>query len=55
MKACELAPEMVKVLEQVAWHYEQTQRDSVSRGLPHEIGQAARALLAKLEGYRDPD
>ena len=44
-----LAPEMAEIIEQTAWHYEQTQRDGVSQNLPHKIGQAARALRARLE------
>lgn len=43
------APELLALVEQVAWHYEQSERDNAS-SIPHTIGQTARALLARIEG-----
>ena len=50
------APDLLAVVQQLAWRYESEQeRGSFPQGqtwetVPHELGQAARAAIARAEG-----
>lgn len=43
------APELLALVERLAWLYETEQRDGLHMRVSHDDGQHARALLARIE------